>query len=123
MNRVEEFCNHPCPEVICLELISKRKSKVASCGKYSKRMVNTFHAIKRNYTQLLIVVNVAQHDLLLSCFFGIANLRIAQPLLLSGPIQNRFKRLYFWLMILSDLAKGVVAPSRRGCTTAYTVGT
>ena len=50
-----------------------------------------------------------------------ANLRIAQPLLLSGPTQNRFKRLYFWLKLLSDLAKGVVAPSPRGCATGYTL--
>ena len=45
MDRVEKFCNHPCPEVICSELISKHKSKVVTCGKYNKRMVNTFHAI------------------------------------------------------------------------------
>ena len=51
-----------------------------------------------------------------------ANLRIAHPFLLSGPTQNRFKRLYFWLKFLSDLAKGVVAPSPPVCTTAYTVG-
>ena len=57
---------------------------------------------KRNYTQSLIAVNVPQHDLLLSCFFGMANLRIAQPLLLSGPIQNSFKSSYFWLKFLSD---------------------
>ena len=46
MNRVEEFCNQPRPEVICSELISKHKSKVVTCGKYSKRMVDTFHAIE-----------------------------------------------------------------------------
>ena len=51
-----------------------------------------------------------------------ANLRIAQPLLLSCSTQNRFKRLYFWLKFLSDLVKGVVAPSPAGCATAYTVG-
>ena len=72
MNRVEEFCNQPCAEVICSELIGKHKSKVVTCGKYSKRMVDTFHAIK--WIELLtivnIVVNVPQHDLLLSCFFG-----------------------------------------------------
>ena len=50
-----------------------------------------------------------------------ANLRIAQPLLLSGPIQNSFKRLKFWLKFLSDLAKGGVAPSLPGCATAYTM--
>ena len=46
MNLVEEFCNQPRPEVICSELIGKHKSKVVICGKYSKRMVDTFHAIK-----------------------------------------------------------------------------
>ena len=46
MNRVEEFCYQPCPGVICAELIGKNKSKVVTCGKYSKRMVNTFHAIE-----------------------------------------------------------------------------
>ena len=46
MNRVEEFCYRPSAEVIGSELISKRKSKVVTCGKYSKRMVGTFHAIK-----------------------------------------------------------------------------
>ena len=46
MNRVEEFCNQPRPEVICSELISKNKSKVATCEKHSKRMVDTFHAMK-----------------------------------------------------------------------------
>ena len=46
MNRVEEFCNQPCPEVICSELISKHKSKVVTCGKYNKHMVDTFHAMK-----------------------------------------------------------------------------
>ena len=44
MNRVEEFCNQPRPVVICSELISKNKSKVVTCGKYSKRMVDTLHA-------------------------------------------------------------------------------
>ena len=39
-----------------------------------------------------------------------ANLKIAQPLLLSGPIQNRLKRLYFWLKFLSDLAKEGCSP-------------
>ena len=55
-----------------------------------------------------------------------ANLRIAQALLISCPTQNRFKRLYFWLKFLSDLDKGgwgVVPPSPPGCATAYTVGT
>ena len=51
-----------------------------------------------------------------------ANVTIAQPLLLSCPTQNRFKRLYFWLKFLSDLAKGFVAPSPRGCAITYTVG-
>ena len=51
-----------------------------------------------------------------------ANLTIAQPLLLSGPTQNRFKRLYFWLKFLSDLAKGGCSPSPPGCATAYTLG-
>ena len=37
----------PCPEVVCSELISKHKSKVVTCGKYWKRMVGIFHAIKR----------------------------------------------------------------------------
>ena len=46
MDRVEKFCNHPCPEVICSELISKHKWKVVTCRKYNKRTVNTFHAIK-----------------------------------------------------------------------------
>ena len=46
MNRVEEFCNQPRPEVICSELISKNKSKVVTYGKYSKRLVDTFHAIE-----------------------------------------------------------------------------
>ena len=46
MNRVEEFCNQPCPKLICSELISKHMSKVVTCGKYSKRMVDTFYAIK-----------------------------------------------------------------------------
>ena len=50
-----------------------------------------------------------------------ANLRIAQPLLLSGPIQNSFESLKFWLKFLSDLAKGGVAPSLPGCATAYTM--
>ena len=50
-----------------------------------------------------------------------ANLRIAQPLLLSGTTQNRFKRLYFLLKLLSDLAKGVAAPSPPVCAYAYTV--
>ena len=68
MNRVEEFCNQPCPEVICSELISKHKSKVVICGKYIKCIVDAYHAIK-GITHLLIVVNVPQHDMLLSCFF------------------------------------------------------
>ena len=51
-----------------------------------------------------------------------ASLRITQPLLLSGPTQNRFKRLHFWLRFLSELAKGVVTPCPPGCATAYTVG-
>ena len=46
MNRVEEFCNQSCHDVICSELTSKHKSKVVTCGKYSKLMVDTFHAIK-----------------------------------------------------------------------------
>ena len=46
MNRVEEFCNQPRPEVICLKLIRKNKSKVVTCGKYSKLMVDTFRAIE-----------------------------------------------------------------------------
>ena len=46
MNRVEEFCNQPRPEVNCSELISKNKSKVVTCGKYSKRVVGTFQAIE-----------------------------------------------------------------------------
>ena len=46
MNRVEEFCNQPRPEVICSELISENKSKVVTYGKYSKRMVDTFHVIE-----------------------------------------------------------------------------
>ena len=46
MNRVEEFCNQPRPIVICSELISKNKSKVVTCGKYSKRMVDTLHEIE-----------------------------------------------------------------------------
>ena len=46
MNRVKEFCYQPRPEVNCLELNGKNKSKVVTCGKYSKRMVNTFHAIE-----------------------------------------------------------------------------
>ena len=50
-----------------------------------------------------------------------ANLKIAQTLLLLGPAQNRFKRLYLGLKFLSDLAKGVIAPSSPGCATAYTV--
>ena len=50
-----------------------------------------------------------------------ANLRIAQTLLLSGLTQNRLKRLYFVLKFLSDLAEGVVAPSPPACATAYTV--
>ena len=51
-----------------------------------------------------------------------ANLRIAQPLLLSGPTQIGFKYEYFWLKLLSDLVKGFVAPSPFGCATVYTVG-
>ena len=51
-----------------------------------------------------------------------ANLRIANPILLSGPTQNGFKRLYFWLKFLSDLAKGGCSPSPPGCAYAYTVG-
>ena len=69
MNRVKKFCNQPRSEVNCSELIGKSKSKVVTCGKYSKRMVITFHAIEE-ITQSLIVVNVPQHDLLLSCFLG-----------------------------------------------------
>ena len=46
MNLVEEFCNQPRPEVNCSELISKNKLKVVTCGKYSKRMVDTLHAIE-----------------------------------------------------------------------------
>ena len=46
MNRVKKFCNQPRPEVNCSELIGKNKSKVVTCGKYSKRMVNTFRAIE-----------------------------------------------------------------------------
>ena len=46
MNRVEEFRNPPCPEVICSELICKNMSKVVTCWKYNKRMVDTFHAIE-----------------------------------------------------------------------------
>ena len=45
--------------------MSKRKSKFVPCGKYSKRMVDTFHANESNYSQPLIVVNVPQQDLLL----------------------------------------------------------
>ena len=37
MNRVKKFCNQPCPEVNCSELIGKNKSKVVNCGKYSKQ--------------------------------------------------------------------------------------
>ena len=44
MNRVEEFCHQPRPEVICSELISKNKSKVVTCGKYSKRSVWWIHS-------------------------------------------------------------------------------
>ena len=39
-----------------------------------------------------------------------ANVRTAQPLLLSGPTQNRFKLLYFRLKFLNDLAKGGCSP-------------
>ena len=46
MNRVEEFCNQQCPGVICLELITKHKSKVVTSRKHSKRKVDTFYAIK-----------------------------------------------------------------------------
>ena len=46
MNRVKEFYNQPRPEVNCSELIGKNKLKVVTCGTYSKRMVNTFHAIQ-----------------------------------------------------------------------------
>ena len=46
MNRVEEFCDQPRPEVICSELISKSKSKLVTRGKYSKRMVDTLHPIE-----------------------------------------------------------------------------
>ena len=70
----------------------------------------------------MIVVNIPQQDLLLSCFFGMASLRIAQPLLLSGSTQNRFKRLHFWLKFLSNLAKGGRSPSPPRCAYAYTVG-
>ena len=52
-----------------------------------------------------------------------ANLRIVQPLLLSGLTQNRFKRWYFWLNFLRDLAFfEVVAPRPPGCAYAYTAG-
>ena len=44
MNRVKEFGKQPRREVNCSELIGKNKSKVVTRGKYSKRMVNTFHA-------------------------------------------------------------------------------
>ena len=46
MNLVKKFCNQPRPEVNCSELIGKNKAKVLTRGKYSKRMVNTFHAIE-----------------------------------------------------------------------------
>ena len=46
MNRVKKFCNQPRPEVNSSELIGKNKPKVVTCGKYSKRMVNTFHAME-----------------------------------------------------------------------------
>ena len=46
MNRVKKFCNQPRPEVNCSELIGKNKSKVVTCGKYSKRMVDTLHEIE-----------------------------------------------------------------------------
>ena len=48
--------------------------------------------------------------LVIKLLFRIANLKITQLLVLSGATQNRFKRLYFWIKFLSDLAKGVVAP-------------
>ena len=51
-----------------------------------------------------------------------ANLRTALTLLLSGPTQNRFKRLYFGLKFLSDMAKGSCSPQPPACATAYTVG-
>ena len=54
MIRVKKFCNQPRPEVNCSELIGKNKSKVVTCGKYNKRMVNTFHAIEE-ITVLTIV--------------------------------------------------------------------
>ena len=46
MNRVEKFCHQPRREVICSELVSKNKSRVVTCGKYNKHMVDTFHAIE-----------------------------------------------------------------------------
>ena len=51
-----------------------------------------------------------------------ANLKIAQPLILSVPAQSRFKPLSFWLKVLSDLAKGGCSPQPSGCATADTVG-
>ena len=66
MNQVKEFCNQPCTKLICLELISKHKRKVVTCVKFSNRLVDTFYAVEGIYSQSLIVVNVPQHDLLLS---------------------------------------------------------
>ena len=78
-------------------------------------MVDTFHAIK----EFSLLTNVdyskcATARLVIELLFWMANLRIAQPPFLSGPTQNRFKRLYFWLKFSSDLAKGVVASSPPG---------
>ena len=60
--------------------------------RYSMRIGEDISRNRRNYSQSLIVVNVPQR-LVLELLFQMANLRIAQPLLLSGPTQNRFKRL------------------------------
>ena len=43
---IRRVLQSPCLKLICSELISKHKSKVVTCGKYSKRMMDTFRAIK-----------------------------------------------------------------------------
>ena len=105
MNRVEEFCNQPRPEVICSELISKHKSKVVT---HVGSIASVWWIHSTQWKELLTVVDCSKCTtawLVIELLFRMANLRIAQPLLLSGPTQNRFKRLKFWLKFLSNLPK------------------
>ena len=71
-------------------------------------MVDKVHAKKKK--KLLTIADYSKcttASLVIELLFRMANLRIAQLLLLSSPTQNRFKRLHFWLKFLNDLARGV----------------